>query len=81
MGNTEPFPFTNFYSFSPDRKGLQNVEEVRSLQTHLLGVLEKFLYATHAPDALVFHKCLQVVLDLRVLNHKYSEKLLAHQKD
>nr|XP_054749476.1 uncharacterized protein LOC129254950 [Lytechinus pictus] len=64
-----------------DRKGIQNVDEVRSLQTHLLGVLEKFLYATHAPDALVFHKCLQVVLDLRVLNHKYSEKLLAHQKD
>ncbi|XP_030852666.1 uncharacterized protein LOC115917889 [Strongylocentrotus purpuratus] len=64
-----------------DRKGIQSVDEVRSLQTHLLGVLEKFLYATHAPDALVFHKCLQVVLDLRVLNLKYSEKLLAHQKD
>ncbi|XP_071495060.1 nuclear receptor subfamily 1 group D member 2-like [Diadema antillarum] len=64
-----------------DRKGIQNVDAVRSLQTHLLEVLENFLYATHAPDNLVFHKCLQVVVDLRVLNHKYSEKLLAHQKD
>ncbi|KAJ8020065.1 Ecdysone-induced protein 75B, isoforms C/D [Holothuria leucospilota] len=60
-----------------DRKGLQDCEAVRELQSNLTRLLERFLYLTHLPDALVFHRCLQIVLDLRNLNQKYAEKLLS----
>ncbi|XP_022079161.1 nuclear receptor subfamily 1 group D member 2-like [Acanthaster planci] len=62
-----------------DRKGLADAESTRRLQTRLLGLLERYLYLSHGSDTTVFHRCLQIVLDLRNLNVQHAETLLAYQ--
>ncbi|XP_038071426.1 nuclear receptor subfamily 1 group D member 1-like [Patiria miniata] len=62
-----------------DRKGLADAECTRKLQTCLLGLLERYLYLSHGSDTSVFHRCLQIVLDLRILNVQHAETLLAYQ--
>ena len=71
--------YPNLSLFAPDRKGLANTEMTRGLQTQLLGLLERYLYLSHGPDTSVFHCCLQIVLDLRILNIHHAETLLAYQ--
>ncbi|XP_033629027.1 uncharacterized protein LOC117291449 [Asterias rubens] len=58
-----------------DRKGLTNPEATRGVQTQLSGLLEQYLYLSHGPDNSIFHRCLQIVLDLRILNIQHAEKL------
>ncbi|XP_072033515.1 nuclear receptor subfamily 1 group D member 1-like [Amphiura filiformis] len=62
-----------------DRKKLQNVEAIRKLQAKLVMLMERFVYCNHGSETSIFNQCLEIMLDLRTLNQKYAESLLAYK--